>query len=546
MKKVSKTVCGPLLQELCEQLKYEDSACVELFRKGTSLWCFLVAFSCACVCSPSGAALFGYQEGGVEGTTTSMTGESSAVEFVADRSKCWHSNVELLESLREDGNSHALHKLAKQDHELGRMSLPVPVEQVDLCNARLLLFAFVYCGLRLLLFCRLVPRFGVEQGLKPDGSVKIRAVDHMSWSASQGQKRKRSRKQIKEQSINGHCELPAKVSHDHLDGMLQLLRVVFALTGAVPWLWKADIDAAFRRVPLMGAHIWASGVAYLVDNVAWCSFHYGMPFGATSSVWAWHRVGAMIAFLARKLLHLPVLRYVDDYFSADRKELVEHAMQCFARLTRLLLGHTSVSDRKLDFGASLLVLGIVVEPALNGIRFILSAEKAQKYREVICRALQSGYLSCGESVKLAGKLMFATQHLFNRVGRALIKPVYAQKSSRNGVISPRLRDALQWWLRILTLAICELRDWEQVDRGVCHLFVDAASSPARCAAVLFHCDGIAYTDAAPNAAMWNLLMNRRDKQITGLEIWAIALGLSTFQRQIMGRTVFLYSDNTGM
>lgn len=36
----------------------------------------------------------------------------------------------------------------------------------------------------------------------------------------------------------------------------------------------------------------------------------------------------------------------------------------------------------------------------------------------------------GESVKLAGRLMFATQHLFNKVGRALIKPVYAQKLSR--------------------------------------------------------------------------------------------------------------------
>ena len=457
-----------------------------------------------------------------------MSGAHDIDEFTANKSQCWDSNVELLESLREDSNSHALHELAKQDHALGRMSMPVPVESIDLCSARL------------------VPRFGVEQGLKPDGSVKIRAVDHFSSSASHGKKRKRSKKQIKEHSINGHCVLPAKVSHDHLDSLLQLLRVVFAMTGAVPWLWKADIDAAFRRVPLMGAHIWASGVMYLVDNVAWCSFHHGMPFGATSSVWAWHRIGAMLAHLARKLLHIPVLRYVDDYFSADRKELAEHAMQCFARLTRILLGCTSVSDRKLDFGASLLVLGIVVEPAFSGVRFVLSAEKAQKYRDVIGRALQSGYLSCGESVKLAGKLMFATQHLFNRVGRALIKPVYAQKLSVQGVVGPRLRDALQWWFRILMLEISEMRDWEQVDNGVCHLFVDAASTPARCAAVLFHSGGIAYTDAAPNDAMWAMLKDRRDNQITGLEIWAIALGLSTFQEQIKGKTVFLYSDNTGV
>ena len=84
-----------------------------------------------------------------------------------------------------------------------------------------------------------------------------------------------------------------------------------------------------------------------------------------------------------------------------------------------------------------------------------------------------------------------------------------------------------------------------MDTGACHLFVDAASSPARCAAILFHSGGVSYTDAAPNEAMWSLFCHRRDKQITGLEICAIALGLSTFQQQIAGRTVFLYSDNTG-
>ena len=120
-----------------------------------------------------------------------------------------------------------------------------------------------------------------------------------------------------------------------------------------------------------------------------------------------------------------------------------------ARLVRVLLGESSIADRKLDFGASLTVLGIVVEPAVSGIRFLLCAEKARKYRDVIENALWTGYLSsgmssflfkvawydfefgpfAGESVKLAGRLMFATQHLFNKVGRALIKPVYAQKLS---------------------------------------------------------------------------------------------------------------------
>jgi len=348
----------------------------------------------------SGASLFGVLPGGetVWLGYVNAADTSAAAEFKSSPSECWHSNAELLQSLREDDNSHALHELAMEDFRLGRMSEPVHASSIDWSSVRL------------------VPRFGVEQGLKPDGSAKIRAVDHMSWSASHGQKRKRTRAQVKEESINGHTVVPEKVSHDHLDKLLLLLRLVFMLSGVVPWLWKADVDSAFRRVPLdgspallqlfcpkhvrfvlSGAHVWASGVAYMVDNVAWCAFHYGMPFGATSSVWSWHRVGAMIAHFARRILHIAVLRYVDDYFSAERKELVEHAMQCFARLTRILLGPTSIADRKLDYGSSLLVLGMTIEPAHSGIRFVLSAEKAQKYCDVINNALRTGYLSSGMS-----------------------------------------------------------------------------------------------------------------------------------------------------
>ena len=71
-----------------------------------------------------------------------------------------------------------------------------------------------------------------------------------------------------------------------------------------------------------------------------------------------------------------------------------------ARLVRVLLGESSFAERKLDFGASLTVLGIVVEPAVSGIRSLLCAEKARKYREVIEGALWTGYLSSGMSLSV--------------------------------------------------------------------------------------------------------------------------------------------------
>ena len=91
--------------------------------------------------------------------------------------------------------------------------------------------------------------------------------------------------------------------------------------------------------------VFVAGVTWLKDGAAWCSVHHAMPFGAVGSVWAWHRIGALIASVARKLLRLPVLRYVDDYFSIDAPGAVVHAMQCFARLVPLLLGSSAIAER---------------------------------------------------------------------------------------------------------------------------------------------------------------------------------------------------------
>ena len=48
------------------------------------------------------------------------------------------------------------------------------------------------------------------------------------------------------------------------------------------------------------------------------SEHFACPFGATSSVHAWERVGCMLRTVARVLLMMPAFFYVDDCFAVDR------------------------------------------------------------------------------------------------------------------------------------------------------------------------------------------------------------------------------------
>ena len=83
---------------------------------------------------------------------------------------------------------------------------------------------------------RLVPRFGIIQGTRPDGSIKVRPVDHFSWSHGP---RKRSRAEVKAGSINGHYNMPGSVAHDHLDDLLASMRLHFELISDAPGLVTA-------------------------------------------------------------------------------------------------------------------------------------------------------------------------------------------------------------------------------------------------------------------------------------------------------------------
>ena len=79
------------------------------------------------------------------------------------------------------------------DAELHRMSSPVPLASFDTDNIRL------------------HPRFGVPQE-KPDGRIKIRPCDHMSWS------RETKRK---EHSVNGYLYPAVKHTLNTVDQVLR-------------------------------------------------------------------------------------------------------------------------------------------------------------------------------------------------------------------------------------------------------------------------------------------------------------------------------------
>ena len=100
---------------------------------------------------------------------------------------------------------------------------------------------------------------------KADGTKKVRPIDNVSWSDAG----RDGSKEQKKGSVNGHTAPGERLCHDSLDKLGAAMKYFMLLLGVVPGLLKADIDSAFRRIPIKPAHRWAYGVVFLVAGQVW-------------------------------------------------------------------------------------------------------------------------------------------------------------------------------------------------------------------------------------------------------------------------------------
>ena len=238
-----------------------------------------------------------------------------------------------------------------------------------------------------------MPRFPVAQ-CKPDGSVKIRPVDDGTRAG------------ITEATLPGE-----KLVVDGVDRVIAACRAFFVAHGVAPALWKADIDAAYRRIPLAPGHAFAAWSAFLANDRLWVSQHFVLPFGASGSVYGWDRVASFLRHAARRLLRIPAGRYVDDYFGPDAANSAAHSMEVFARLVRAILGPGSIASGKLEWGNELVLLGVHFAFSGAGIHCAPSEDKVRKWAGAIARALESRKLEPGAASKQARALSWASQSL---------------------------------------------------------------------------------------------------------------------------------------
>ena len=334
------------------------------------------------------------------------------------------------------------------------------------------------------------------------------------------------------------------LSPDGLDRLLAVMKCFHEKLGVVTHLLKVDVDAAFRRVPVAPRDRWAAHVAFIHNDTTFIAGHLAMPFGSTSSVYAWDRIGAALVRICRVILKIPLLRYVDDLFSAERNECIVHCRECVVRLVKAILGPESVSAKKVCSGLPLEILGVNVNADLSGVCFWPSEVKVEKWKSEIDEILAAKHLTAGVGKTMAGRLSWSAQHVFHRLGRAMLKPLY--NIGRGVTWSSAVESSLFWWQQILGLQIYQQRPWVLPATRPVQLFCDARGFPPRLAAVIFTHDGLSFfTDMVPPKGLLEFFDERGDGQIGGLELASIALGLCTFERFCIGHRVRIWSDNSG-
>ena len=501
---IASAVNVPLLEWLVDKYGHDDKDVAKLFKEGAPL---------------VGDLYF-------SGRAGSEAVAADATEKLIKGRHSW--NASLQKSIKHSDlgtggrsqTAQALLDLTKMDADLGRMTNPKVCSGDDEG-------------------CLFSKRFCLEQGTRPDGTAKLRPCDDAtaSW-------------------VNWYAQLLEKLRLENLSDLHQLAMLVHrefrkaGVCAVVLEVLKADVDSAFRRVPILPEHRKLAAVLFAVGNELFSSTHLALPFGFTGSVVAWERVGAAIATIIRRALMIGILRYVDDLFAVEQKATAKHALQCIARVVRAILGQSALADEKMAVSSKEVVLGIEVSIGGSEIIYRVPDVKKTKWANGIREALLGLKLSPKAASVLGGRLGFACQNLFVRLGRAMVRPIYERQHVKDGRAreigqGSALHTALSWWKHVLEQDVVQSWQINGARRRSATVLCDAASTPPILAAAVAVQGKWYFTVYELSALELQRFEGREDRQITGLEIWSVALACATFSTLLGGCAVNVWSDNTG-
>ncbi|CAK0791838.1 unnamed protein product, partial [Prorocentrum cordatum] len=462
---------GPLVRELCEAMGFKGVGLVDALQQGF----------------PYVGSLPKTHEAVVDVVPKAL----GRLDIEALRNQRWIMNQHILGRVRATGWDGDIWAQTSEDAQRGAMSEPVPVDQLDLGAATL--------------SRRLPVREQRSRGWK------TRVVDNKT-----------------ESGVNEACRAQQKVAHDGLD-VLVLMLLQFARHAVAPRMWKRDISRAFRRLAIAAQNLDLAWVVFLYKGTAWAAQHLGMPFGTTSAVYAWHRVGAMLLAVIRRICLAPAARFVDDFFGCSKDGVCWTGGGCLT-IVSMNTGLPCAREKDADDVLAMVVLGAKV--AMDMLRATVSVQisddKAVKCKAILWQILCDRRCSQETAMKMAGRLSFAT---------------YAPLRGEGA--SCWLLQAAAWWLEYLAEVPAIVHSVPDATRRHVHLWTDAAGASRWLAAVLRVDRRWLFTRTQLGESIWRQLLPRGNHHIGLQELLAVPLAYETFSDLLRGALVTVSIDNQG-
>ncbi|KAF4656931.1 hypothetical protein FOL47_008665 [Perkinsus chesapeaki] len=373
-------------------------------------------------------------------------------------------------------------------------------------------------------------RFGLDQG------SKIRPIDDFKAS-----------------SLNKSMTFFNKLSFPTCDSTLAVARLYAKVTGCKDLrLWKSDHASAYRQVPCSPESYKLSVILIKepVSGLCKAFFHTGQPFGAASSVINYCRVSQALSHLGRVIFGIPLLNYLDDYYSLESAVSAQSAYDSWLwlhnRLGWVLKEAKCVPPRR-----DLSILGIVISVNDEELSLSVPADKRQSILAQLQLVIKNGTLHHSEGQKLIGKLTFICSAFESSAVRPYLRELL-------NYINHRYRfDSLELPLEVSD-AISEISN--MLSSGKSHrklpllhsicsdfnkaiLYTDASGS-AGLGAVIHAKDfpkPMYISCVMPDAALSSL--NPRENNIAAFELYAVRVAVESFAKYIKGRWLTIFVDN---
>ena len=256
------------------------------------------------------------------------------------------TNYQVAARVKPSDWSEEVMEKTMSDSEIGRMSVPLRKQRVDLMR------------------CSLNRRLAVNEYREYSGGWRRRMVDHFT-----------------ESGVNAATWCTRKLQNDSLDALWWIVWFLFLMNVEVE-LSKSDVKDAYRLLPVLVSHLIYTGVIFEHEDEQWVSFHKSLPFGAVASCHGWHQMASLLSAVLRRVLFIPTLKYVDDFFSAGRKGVYYNMSRC-AEIIGCAIGVGMDPLKSERFMTNMVILGVEVILCWErkAIKLILPEDKAKRWKE---------------------------------------------------------------------------------------------------------------------------------------------------------------------